>query len=114
MIGNSCSGYFDVTDGGGNLRWPATDSTCVGDYGDPRLGPLAENGGPTLTMAIPLGSAAIRLAMANCPAIDQRGMSRALSPGRCDAGAYEWQGQFFFFPSIYRNQAPLRKSHSLK
>jgi predicted outer membrane repeat protein len=101
MIGNNCDGFVSVTDGGGNLRWPATDPSCVGSYGDPRLLPLEQNGGPTLTMAIQLGSAAMRLAMANCPATDQRGMPRGLNPGRCDAGAYEWQGRLLFFPAMY-------------
>ena len=105
-IGNNCVGIFPLTDGGGNLRWPATDDSCVGSFGDPRLAPLADNGGPTLTMALQLGSAAVRLATANCPTADQRGAPRGLSPGSCDAGAYEWQGLFVFFPAVYRNPTP--------
>jgi hypothetical protein len=106
MLGGNCSGLSPITDGGGNLRWPSTDSTCVGTFGDPQLSLLAQNGGPTPTMAIQFGSAAIRLAMANCPAADQRGMPRSSSPGRCDAGAYEWQGYFSYFPNVFRSLIP--------
>jgi len=73
------------TDGGGNL-----DS-------DPKLGPLADNGGPstgsgqaTLTIALLSGSPAIDAgAPGNCPATDQRGAPRPQGSG-CDIGAYEF------------------------
>ena len=103
-----------IDDGGGNLRWPPTDNTCVGEFGDPQLEPLEDNGGPTLvdldrsvmTMAIPIGSAAVQLATTNCPATDQRGMPRESLSNRCDAGAYELQsngwGLFVFFPVVYK------------
>jgi len=103
MLSESCLGWGKIYDGGGNLRWPATDNTCVGDFGDPRLEPLADNGGPTMTMALPIGSAAIQLATTNCPATDQRGMPRSLRSNRCDAGAYELQGLFVFFPVVYNS-----------
>jgi len=103
MWSDSCFGWGTIYDGGGNLRWPATDNTCVGDFGDPQLEPLAENGGPTMTMALPIGSAAIQLATTNCPATDQRGMPRSLRSNRCDAGAYELQGLFVFFPVVYNS-----------
>ncbi|MBI4672562.1 MAG: DUF11 domain-containing protein [Chloroflexi bacterium] len=78
------------TDGGGNLRWPNTDATCVGAFGDPKLGALADNGGPTQTLALQSGSAAIGAVNANCPATDQRGMTRPQpTGGTCDSGAYE-------------------------
>jgi hypothetical protein len=92
-----------IYDGGGNLRWPKTDKTCVGEFGDPQLEPLADNGGPTMTMALPIGSAAVQLATTNCPATDQRGMPRGLQSNRCDAGAYELQGLFVFFPAVYKS-----------
>jgi hypothetical protein len=69
------------------------DPSCVGPRldGDPRLGPLAANGGPTLTFAPGPGSAAIdALAGAACPATDQRGLPRPRLGG-CDAGAVEVQ-----------------------
>lgn len=92
-----------IYDGGGNLRWPKTDKTCVGEFGDPQLEPLWNNGGPTMTMALPIGSAAVQLATTNCPATDQRGMPRGLQSNRCDAGAYELQGLFVFLPAVYKS-----------
>ena len=56
FAGNGCEG-FGIIDGGGNLDWPA--SNCPGVNADPRLGPLADNGGATQTMAIGLGGGAI-------------------------------------------------------
>jgi hypothetical protein len=76
-----------IADGGGNLDWP--DSGCPGVNGDPRLHALADNGGPTPTMAVGAGSAAIDAALsAICPASDQRGIARPFGAG-CDIGAYE-------------------------
>ena len=61
---------------------------------DPRLGPLADNGGPTQTMALSSGSPAIAyVPVADCHSTDQRGQPR---PGPnngatfCDIGAYEY------------------------
>jgi Right handed beta helix region len=55
---------------------------------NPQLGPLAANGGSTLTMALGAGSAAIGAGdPAKCPAEDQRHFARP--PGRCDLGAYQ-------------------------
>jgi len=57
------------------------------------LSPLVENGGPTETMAIGPGSAAIgagvRRAGGLCDQPDQRGVPRA--GNTCDAGAYEYE-----------------------
>jgi hypothetical protein len=58
---------------------------------DPLLGPLADNGGPTQTMALLEGSPAINAGnpspgVDEIPGSDQRGTSRA---GRADIGAYE-------------------------
>ncbi len=75
-----------------NVALPG-DPSCPGPRldGDPRLGPLAANGGPTLTLAPGPGSAAIdALAGAACPATDQRGLPRP-QLGGCDAGAVEVQ-----------------------
>ena len=67
---------------------------------DPRLGPLADNGGPTKTMALLPGSPALNtgsnpLAVdaAGMPlSFDQRGLGFArISGGRVDMGAYELQ-----------------------
>ncbi len=58
---------------------------------DPLLGLLADNGGPTQTMALLAGSPAIDMADdAACEATDQRGISRPQG-AHCDIGAYEYQ-----------------------
>jgi hypothetical protein len=53
----------------------------------PRLGPLANNGGPTLTMALLAKSPAIGAVATGCAPTDQRGAHRPTTG--CDAGAYE-------------------------
>jgi hypothetical protein len=94
--GNCQSG---VVDGGYNL---VDDSTCGftnGTNGDivgqnPLLGLLANNGGPTQTMALSPGSPAIDAvsdASDICPTADQRGYSRTTTDGSCDIGAFEYQ-----------------------
>ena len=56
---------------------------------DPRLGPLASNGGPTKTHAILISSPAID-ALATCPVLDdQRHVARPQGAA-CDIGAYEF------------------------
>ncbi len=86
--GMNCDG--SMTDLDGNLRWPTSDSTCVGSYGDPKLGTLQNNGGPTWTKALQPGSAAINTAIEKfCPATDQRGVIRPQGP-QCDIGAFEY------------------------
>jgi predicted outer membrane repeat protein len=74
--------------GSSNLQWPVGPALCGPGFvnGDPNLGPLASNGGPTQTMAIQLPSAAFRAATAPCPATDQRGVARGTA---CDIGAYQ-------------------------
>jgi hypothetical protein len=84
-----------LEDGGGNIQWPDVknngnaDNPCAAGitFADPLLQPLADNGGPTPTMALGAGSPAIDVSD-SCPETDQRGMPRS---GRCDAGAYEYQ-----------------------
>ncbi|WP_113704469.1 right-handed parallel beta-helix repeat-containing protein [Nonomuraea lactucae] len=56
---------------------------------DPQLAPLANNGGPTDTVALLRGSPAIDAA-SDCPTADQRGVQRP--QGRaCDIGAFEYR-----------------------
>jgi hypothetical protein len=89
--GGNCAGPY-ITDGGGNLSFP--DTTCPGINADPMLGPLQDNGGPTETMALGEGSAAIDAADdAICAAppvnnLDQRGVTRPQGL-HCDIGAVE-------------------------
>lgn len=85
--GGNCAG--SIVDHGGNLTWP--DATCPGLNADPLLDPagLQSNGGPTQTIALMPGSAAIDLAV-GCPppATDQRGVLRPQGAA-CDSGSYE-------------------------
>jgi predicted outer membrane repeat protein len=58
---------------------------------NPLLGPLANNGGFTQTIALGAGSPAIDTGnTVACPDTDQRGKARIQGPG-CDMGAYEKQ-----------------------
>jgi hypothetical protein len=89
--GDNCCGY--ITDLGHNL---SSDDTCaftnVGSMNntDPKLGPLADNGGPTLTMALLPGSPAIDAGNTSlAPATDQRGVPRPFSLA-ADIGAFEF------------------------
>ena len=92
-----------LLNGGHNLQFPRTkvpdfnndinnlitspDTAIL--FADPQLGPLADNGGASQTMALPPGSPALNVAgLAGCPATDQRGVSRPQGSG-CDIGAYE-------------------------
>ena len=89
--GGNCAEGLDgqIVDGGHNLSFG--DTTCPGINGDPRLGPLQDNGGPTQTQELGPGSAAIDAVPATgagCPATDQRGVARPSGPA-CDIGAYE-------------------------
>ncbi|HET6691046.1 MAG TPA: choice-of-anchor Q domain-containing protein [Miltoncostaeaceae bacterium] len=71
----------------------AGDNSCPSArvVGDPRLGALAANGGPTPTLLPGAGSVAINaLAGVPCPGTDQRGLPRP-ALGACDAGAVEIQ-----------------------
>jgi hypothetical protein len=78
--------------GGGSSLTDGMDGNQVGTAAtpiDPRLGALADNGGPTHTHALLLGSPAIDAgSTADCPSTDQRGVSRPQGPG-CDMGSYE-------------------------
>jgi hypothetical protein len=64
----------------------------------PRVGPLQDNGGPTLTHALLGISRAIDHGMdAGCPTTDQRGISRpvdgdGVGQAVCDIGAFEYDG----------------------
>ena len=65
--------------------------------GDPNLGALASNGGPTQTFALLAGSSAINAGddttCTNAPIsdLDQRGLTRTSNGPHCDIGAYEYQ-----------------------
>lgn len=98
-IKNNCGSYPSVpmTNGGNNLEYPQknlsdpSDINCASGItiADPKLGPLANNGGSTQTMRLLAGSAAINAGNnATCSIIDQRGVKRPLG-STCDIGAFE-------------------------
>ncbi|HSD88220.1 MAG TPA: right-handed parallel beta-helix repeat-containing protein [Kofleriaceae bacterium] len=91
----NCSVAGTLVSGGGNLGFPDSSSCLFDTAGDlavdPLVRPLADNGGPTLTIALGAGSPAIdAAATAGCPATDQRGVARPLGTA-CDIGAVEQQ-----------------------
>lgn len=92
--GSDCyySGTFITNDN--NL---IEDGSCLASLnGDPKLAPLKNNGGPTVTMALIGGSPAIdagkdsACAAAPVSNVDQRGVARPVG-AHCDIGAYEGQ-----------------------
>lgn len=105
IISNNTSGNCSgtITNGGNNIDSGATCGwgTASGSMSntDPLLGALANNGGPTQTMALLSGSPAINTgnatACANSPVsgTDQRGVSRPQGAG-CDIGAFEVDDTF--------------------
>jgi predicted outer membrane repeat protein len=100
----NCSGT--VTSDGHNL---SSDASCggwskPGDQTDKpaQLGPLAGNGGPTLTHLPQPGSPLIDGAQC-LPEVptDQRGVARPFGAA-CDIGAVEWMRLFAFLPVVRR------------
>ncbi len=94
----ACEG--SITDGGSNLQYPFSDCGTSIPVADPKLQPLADNGGPTMTMALAPDSPAIRAGdRGTCMSqsignIDQRGFQRIENPGdatspACDIGAFQ-------------------------
>src|SRR5213078_2215010 len=82
-----------VTSNGHNLLGTATEATGFTGTGDqtganPMLAALADNGGPTQTMALNIGSPAIDAGVAAGATTDQRGMPRTLDdPGVANSGS---------------------------
>jgi hypothetical protein len=108
ILANSYGGYEDCINLGGtinDLGHNLVEDDTVGEYtcgfpsgGDPNLGPLQDNGGPTLAHALLLGSPAIDAG--SCPDFpaDQRGFPRPVdistisnADDGCDIGAFEVQ-----------------------
>jgi cysteine-rich repeat protein len=88
-----------IIDGGNNLQWPGTPCGGAIPSLDPLLDPagLADNGGPTQTIALQPGSPAIDAgdpeACAGPPVngVDQRGYARpGTGSANCSIGAYEY------------------------
>ena len=89
--GGDCFNVGTVNDLGFNI---VEDGSCISHStsmsGDPDLGPLADNGGPTLTHALLPGSIAIDAGdcAGGTTGIDQRGITRPQGDA-CDIGAFE-------------------------
>jgi hypothetical protein len=101
--GRDCQGTF--VSGGYNLIGNSSGSSGLGQVGDqlnvdPKIGPLADNGGPTFTHALLAGSPAIDQGKSFGLATDQRGQLRpfdfssvpnATNSDGSDIGAFEAQ-----------------------
>lgn len=90
--------------GSNNIQWPQVRPGSGGQtelpvtpgsqFADAAVGPPADNGGPTPTLALLPGSAAIDAGTATgAPAVDQRGFPRSGAP---DVGAFEVQPDLIF------------------
>lgn len=66
------------------LRWRSSDRSTRELF----IESLADNGGPTMTHALAVGSPALDAAVEDCPGVDQRGEPRPVGAG-CDVGAFE-------------------------
>ncbi len=92
---------FAIGSEGGNLQG---DDSCyfIGPNdrtsSDPGLEPLADNGGPTMTMAIRPDGPAFGGGVGPCPPTDQRGVTRRQS-APCDSGAFEVDGDVVVPPT---------------
>jgi hypothetical protein len=91
IVASSTGDAYNI-DGDGSCGLSGTDQSAVA----PLLGPLADNGGPTLSHALLVGSPALDMGspavpgsggMA-CETTDQRGVTRP-DGSRCDVGAFE-------------------------
>ncbi len=104
IIANFMTGGDCVNDGaiGTNLKNLVEDGSCAAEFsGDPKLGPLADNGGQTQTHALLIGSPAIDNGdITSCPATDQRGVPRPQGAG-CEIGSYEF-AFFVYLPLVLK------------
>jgi hypothetical protein len=108
LLASNCFGSGFV-DEGHNL---SSDASCnfsaTGSLNntDPVLGPLADYGGPTPTMALLAASPALDAAdPAFCPATDQRGWARPFGAG-CDIGAFESAPPYTVLGQVYGFTTP--------
>ena len=101
--GTNGNAYGTITDLGDNISSDGSANFNSGtsfNFTDPLLGPLANNGGPTLTMALLPDSPAIAYANSNdgAPPDDQRGYARPTGSGVIDLGAYQFGANQIYIP----------------
>ena len=106
----------------GNVQWPETYAAQYGPQredwltpavlvADAQLLPLANNGGPTPTQALPATSPAINIGTApGAPATDQRGAARV---GQPDAGGYEFGSTVPLPVTLTAFEARRRAAHAV-
>jgi predicted outer membrane repeat protein len=98
-LGGDCFSAVPISSSGVNLVMDGSCSIPGALSGNPMLGTLANNGGPTMTMALLSGSPAIDTASdaicAELPVnnLDQRGDPRSVN-SQCSIGAYEYENAF--------------------
>jgi CSLREA domain-containing protein len=112
--GGDCFSWYFST----NINNLVEDGSCYADFtGDPLLGSLRANGGPTRTYApLSISLAVDKGDNATCADppvnnLDQRGVVRPLDGNgdgtpNCDIGSYEYDGpppDRFFLPLLFRN-----------
>jgi CSLREA domain-containing protein len=112
ISGMSCNGT--ITNGGNNIDslsscgWGSSSGSMSNT--DPKLAPLANNGGQTQCYALLRGSPAIDAVIDNapngCPITDQRGWRRPIDGNQdgsaaCDIGSYEYP-RVVFLPIVLR------------
>jgi hypothetical protein len=109
-LGGDCDGM--IASGGHNL---SSDNTCglsaAGDMmnTNPLLGPLEDNGGPTLThLPLPHSPAINNGDNNGCPTTDQRGIVRP-QKGICDIGAVEVEFPHTIYLPFVSKPAPPRQ-----
>jgi len=90
--GTNDNAWGTITDAGYNMSSDGSANFNSGtsfNFTDPLLGPLADNGGPTLTMALSVNSPALDFGTSvGAPLTDQRGVTRPAGLG-FDMGALE-------------------------
>jgi CSLREA domain-containing protein len=98
--GGSCGGSINGVPRNFTSHNLDADGTCLfaspdeGTSGDPRLAGLANNGGPTDTIALRAGSPAINAGDSQlCPAGSANDQRYATAVGVCDIGAFEFGGK---------------------
>jgi predicted outer membrane repeat protein len=102
--GGDCTTIGDLAPVGANLIGDGSCNLAGALTGNPMLGPLADNGGPTLTHALLPGSPAIDAGdggMCATLPTDQRGSPRSVDGNLdgtavCDLGAFEYSRLFDF------------------